>query len=917
MPTKDRDIIIKGAKMHNLKNVDVRIPYNKMTVVTGVSGSGKSSLTMDTLFAEGQRRYVESLSSYARQFMKNMTKPDVDSIEGLCPAIAIEQKVISRTPRSTVGSMTEITEYLRLLYAKIGKTYSPISGREVKKDEVQDVIHYIKNLDEGKKLIIIIPLPEYAQKNPQYYLNEILQQGYTRLFDQKKKEYIQIEELLEEKTIKFTKTQYILIDRFVSKDFSEDDIHRIADSIQTAFDETNGDVYFDIDGELIHFCNRFELDDMSFEEPTANLFSANNPYGACPECEGFGQVIGIDPELVIPNKKLSVFEGAVACWSGDKMSNYQRQFIAYANEGDFPIHRAVNKLTEAEYDYLWNSAHGVQSFFNMVAQNLYKIQYRILQARYRGKASCTNCHGKKLRPEALYVKINDTHIAHLMNLPIEDLKQWFDGIKIDERDTKIAHRLLTEIKKRIDTLLAVGLNYLTLERKANTLSGGESQRIQLTRIIGSNLTDSLYILDEPSIGLHARDTEQLIKVLQELKDLGNTVIVVEHDELIMKHADHMIDIGPLASHLGGEVVAEGDYKKLKKNKKSLTAQYLNEELSVDLKKVKRKTTNKITVTDCSQHNLKNIDVTFPLNNFTVVTGVSGSGKTTLIKKILYPAVKNALDQFEVKPGSFGELTGDVEQIDAIEMVDQNPIGRSSRSNPVSYIKAYDDMRNLFAKQKIAQLRGYKPGHFSFNVDGGRCDTCKGDGQITVEMQFLADVKLLCDQCKGKRFKDEVLEVKYNKKDIAQILDLSVDDALVFFEDEKKISKKLQALQDVGLGYIKLGQSSDTLSGGEAQRVKLASFLLLSDQRKKMMFIFDEPTTGLHFHDIVKLLNSFEALIQKGHSVIVIEHNMDVIKNADWVIDLGPEGGQYGGELLYAGDVKGLKKVKRSYTGKFL
>lgn len=919
MANSEQDIVIKGARMHNLKNIDVRIPHNKLTVVTGVSGSGKSSLTMETLFAEGQRRYVESLSSYARQFMKNMTKPDVDVIEGLCPAIAIEQKVVSSSPRSSVGSMTEINEYLRILYARIGRTFSPVSGKEVSKDEVQDIINEIEKLEHGLKIIVLIPLPEYSKKNPEYYLNELLQQGYSRLYDIKKKEYRNIEEILDNKTIKFSKNDYIVIDRFKTKDYSknEDDLHRVADSIQTAFNETGGDVYLEIDEKLKHYCNRFEADGILFDTPAPNMFSENNPQGACPKCEGYGQTIGIDPELVIPNKKLSVFEGAVACWRGDKMSNYQKKFIAFSDQNDFPIHRPIQKLSDKEYDLLWNGAHGIQSFFNMVSQNLYKIQFRILQARYRGKTTCPDCQGKKLRKESLYVKIDKTDIASLYSMPIEKVKVWLTKLKLNASEQKIAKRLLIEINSRVETLLTVGLNYLTLNRKANTLSGGESQRIQLTRIIGSNLTDSLYILDEPSIGLHARDTKQLISVLQKLKSLGNTVVVVEHDELIMRDADHIIDVGPLASHLGGEIVAEGNYKKLIKNKKSLTAKYLNEDLVVDLKKSKRVGQYKLSLSDCSEHNLKNIEVNFPLNKLVVVTGVSGSGKTTLVKRILYPAVKNAKDQFEVKPGTFGELSGDIHLIDAVEMVDQNPIGRSSRSNPVSYIKAYDDIRSLYASQKIAKLRGYKTGHFSFNVDGGRCDTCKGDGTITIEMQFLADVKLLCESCHGQRFKDEVLEVKYKGKNIADVLDMSVDDALMFFTENSKILKKLQALADVGLGYIKLGQSSDTLSGGEAQRVKLASFLLLSNRANKMLFIFDEPTTGLHFHDIVKLLNSFEALIQNGHSVIVIEHNMDVIKNADWIIDLGPEGGEKGGSLLYSGDVKGLQKVKESYTAKFM
>jgi len=901
--------------MHNLKDIDVRIPHNKLTVVTGVSGSGKSSLTMDTLFAEGQRRYVESLSSYARQFMQNMSKPDVDSIEGLCPAIAIEQKVVSRTPRSTVGSMTEIIDYFRLLFAKVGKTYSPVSGKEVVKHEVQDVIHFIKGLKKDNKVIILIPFPDYARKNTQYYLEELLQSGLTRIYKLKDSSYQNIEEVLEKKNPKLAKDDYILIDRFVSREFEEEELHRFADSIQTAFDETNGDVYLEVSGNLHHFCNRFELDGMRFEIPSPNLFSANNPYGACPECEGFGLSVGISEDLVIPNKKLSVYDNGIACWKGPKMSRYKDYFIN--KHPDFPIHKAIGKLSAEDYALLWDGKKGINAFFDTLSKKLYKIQNRIMLARYRGKTRCQSCKGHKLREEALYVKINDTHIASLLDMPIENLNEWFQGLELSEKDQHVADRLILEIKNRLGTLLSVGLNYLTLNRTSMTLSGGESQRIQLTRIIGSNLTDSLYILDEPSIGLHNRDTEQLIKVLKELKSLGNTVVVVEHDEQMMREADHIIDIGPLASHLGGEVVASGDYKKLSKHKKSLTAKYLNKELEVILKKEKRKVRNKIKVDGCTHHNLKNISVEFPLNMLTVVSGVSGSGKTTLVRKILYPALKNALDQYDVKPGSFGELSGDVKSIDAIEMVDQNPIGRSSRSNPVSYIKAYDDIRALFAKQQLAKLRGYKAGHFSFNVEGGRCDTCKGDGQITVEMQFLADVQLLCDQCHGQQFKDETLEVKYKGKHIADILDMSVDVAIEFFQEEAKLQKKLQALSDVGLGYIKLGQSSNTLSGGEAQRVKLASFLINSKSKKSILFIFDEPTTGLHFHDINKLLQSFEALIQEGHSVLVIEHNTDVLKNADWIIDLGPEGGANGGQLLYSGPPKGLKKVKKSYTAKYL
>jgi excinuclease ABC subunit A len=913
----NQDIIIKGARVHNLKNVTVTIPYNKLIVVTGVSGSGKSSLTMDTLFAEGQRRYVESLSSYARQFMKSMQKPDVDMIEGLCPAIAIEQKVTSRTPRSTVGSMTEIIDYLRLLYAKIGRTFSPISGQEVTKQEVSDVTKYITTLKAGSKILILIPMQLSAEKNVGYYLTDLLQKGFTRLYNIEEKSYLQIEECIEQSTLLDFSKIYILIDRLVSKQFEQDEIHRISDSIQTAFDETNGDVYLEIDGKkMIHFCNRFELDGIRFEEPTPNFFSSNNPYGACPECEGFGMVLGIDPSLVIPNKNLSIYEGAVACWSGEKMSEWKTQFI-HETKGSFPIHRPIKDLSNEEINLLWKSPHGIDAFFNMVQENLYKIQYRVMQARYRGKTKCTSCEGSRIRKDALYVKINETHIGQLLDMPIDQLSLWLKNIQLNTHDTTIGKRILTELNVRIETLLNVGLHYLTLNRTANTLSGGESQRIQLTRVIGSNLTDSLYILDEPSIGLHSRDTDRLIKVLKSLRDLGNTVIVVEHDDQVMRESDYIIDVGPFASHLGGEIVATGTYKEILKNKKSLTGQYLSGKMVVGIQKPNRTVQNKLILSNCRQHNLKDITVQFPLNMLCVITGVSGSGKTSLVKHILYPALKNAKGDFSIKPGEFGELTGDLQAIQQVEMVDQNPIGKSSRSNPVTYIKAYDEIRALYANCKLSKIRGYTAGHYSFNVDGGRCDECKGEGETVVEMQFLADVHLTCESCKGKRFKAEVLEVTYKQKNIYDILELSVDEAVDFFADDKKIKDKLQLLADVGLGYIKLGQSSDTLSGGEAQRVKLASFLDKSFNNKKILFIFDEPTTGLHFHDIQKLLTSFQALIESGHSIIVIEHNPDVIRNADWVIDLGLEGGIEGGYLLFEGKPEALKKEKKGYTGKYL
>jgi len=918
MAKQDLDIVVKGARVHNLKNVTVRFPHNKLIVVTGVSGSGKSSLTMDTLFAEGQRRYVESLSSYARQFMKSMQKPDVDMIDGLCPAIAIEQKVSARTPRSTVGSMTEMNDYLRLLFAKVGRTFSPVSGKEVKKDEVNDVVQFIIHLKAGSKVLVLIPLPKEAEKNVRYYLDDLLQKGFTRLYHTKEKYIIQIEELLlEEEPTLDMKNLFILIDRLVVKTFEEDELHRVADSIQTGFDETNGDIYLEVnEGKTQHFCNRFELDGIRFEEPNPNFFSSNNPYGACPECEGFGQVLGIDPSLVIPNKNLSVHEGAVACWNGEKMSEWRRDFIHY-HKNNFPVHKPIRQLCKEEYDLLWHGRHGIDAFFKMVEENLYKIQYRVMQARYRGKTLCESCGGARIRKDALWVKIQDTHIGQLLNMPVERLDEWMKGLKLNTHDQTIAKRILLELDTRLQTLLDVGLNYLTLNRTANTLSGGESQRIQLTRVIGSNLTDSLYILDEPSIGLHARDTSRLITVLKRLRDLGNTVVVVEHDDQIMRDADYIIDVGPFASHLGGEIIAHGTYKEILKNKKSLTAQYLNGDLKVGIEKPNRKVVNRITLTHCSQHNLKDVTVTFPLNMLCVVTGVSGSGKTTLVKHILYPAIKNLKGDYGVKPGEFGELQGDLKAVSSVEMVDQNPIGKSSRSNPITYIKAYDDIRNLFAAQHLAKVRGYTPGYFSFNVDGGRCDTCKGEGETVVEMQFLADVHLTCESCKGRRFKQEVIEVHYKNKSITDVLDMSVDEALEFFQAEKKIAEKIKCLHDVGLGYIKLGQSSDTLSGGEAQRVKLASFLDKSFANKKILFIFDEPTTGLHFHDIHKLLQSFQALIENGHSIIVIEHNPDIIRNADWAIDMGPEGGEGGGYLLYEGVVEGLKKEKKGYTGKYV
>lgn len=937
-PLKKDDIFIKGARVHNLKNVTVQIPRNKFIVVTGVSGSGKSSLTIDTLYAEGQRRYAESLSAYARQFLNRMNKPDVDYIKGLCPAIAIEQKVITRTPRSTVGSMTEIYDYMRLLFARAGKTISPVSGREVKKDDVTDIVNAIKQCKEGSKILLLVKFPMHAKRSIKEELNILIQKGFTRVYNKaaggkvktENGEILHIEDLLEqaEKELKqlfsnenAKSTVYVLVDRLVAKAFDEDDLHRIGDSAGTAFFEGEGEVYLEIDGkQLQHFSNRFELDGIKFEEPVPNLFSFNNPYGACPVCEGFSQVLGIDEDLVIPDKSLSVYEGAVAPWKGEKLGWWKEQFVKAAGKAGFPVHKAVIDLSKQQYEQLWKgvgAALGIDDFFKEVEQNLYKVQYRVLLSRYRGRTTCTDCGGYRLRKEALYIKVGDKHIGELCEMPVKELKVWFDKLKLSDYDKDVAKRILLEINNRVQTLLHVGLGYLTLNRLANSLSGGESQRIQLTRSLGSNLTDSLYILDEPSIGLHPRDTANLISVLKELRNLGNTVVVVEHDEMMMREADYIIDMGPLASHLGGEVIAEGNYEAIISNKKSLTGRYLSGELQIQDFGKPRKWNRSIKVEGARQHNLKNITVEFPLNVLCVVSGVSGSGKTTLVKNILYPALSKLKGEFGDKAGMHKQISGDIDSIAQIEMVDQNPIGKSSRSNPVTYIKAYDEIRDVFADQPLSKIRGFQPKHFSFNVDGGRCDACKGEGEQIVEMQFLADVHLTCEVCGGKRFKEEVLEVKYNDKSIHDVLEMSVDEAIDFFRAEKDLVRKLMPLSDVGLGYVKLGQSSDTLSGGEAQRVKLASFLGRGSAQGSILFIFDEPTTGLHFNDINKLLKSFHALIEKGHSVLVIEHNTDVIKRADWVIDLGPEAGDGGGTLVFTGLPGDLTQSKTSKTAAFI
>ncbi|MEY3324633.1 MAG: excinuclease subunit [Bacteroidota bacterium] len=909
--------------MHNLKNITVEIPRRKLVVITGVSGSGKSSLAIDTLYAEGQRRYAESLNSYARQFLNRMDKPDVDTIKGLSPAIAIEQKVITRTPRSTVGSLTEIYDYLRLLYARVGRTISPVSGEEVKKDEVTDVVEKITQLKKGDRVYITASLIRKEKRSVRDELSLLQQKGFSRVLV--KGELNTIETLLEktDKALGADRPDRLVVDRMVVKDFDEDDLHRLSDSVGTAFYEGDGECTLIVnESKSLLFSNRFEKDGIQFEEPVPHLFSFNNPFGACPTCEGFSQVLGIDAELVIPNKKLSVYEGAVAPWKGEKMDWWRQQFVRGAKKLDFPIHKPIQDLSARQLNLLWEGGegvYGINDFFKDVEAHLYKVQFRVLLSRYRGRTSCPTCEGYRLRKEALYVQVNSKHIGECCRMPVHLLLNWVEGLdkKLSVHEKKIAARILIELNSRLATLCKVGLGYLTLDRLANTLSGGESQRIQLTRNLGSNLTDSLYILDEPSIGLHPRDTDNLIKVLKELRELGNTVIVVEHDAMIMHEADHIIDMGPLASHLGGEVVAQGDYKTLLANPSSLTGRYLKGELNISPLGKPRKWNQYLQINNATQHNLKNITVKIPLQVLCAISGVSGSGKTTLVRQLLYPALLRHFGDYSLQPGSFDGLEGDLNSLSQVEWVDQNPIGKSSRSNPVTYIKAYDEIRDLFAKQPLSKMRAFQPKHFSFNVDGGRCDTCKGEGEQLIEMQFLADVHLRCESCGGKRFKEEVLEVTYKEKSIHDVLEMSVDEAIEFFASESALVKALLPLQDVGLGYIKLGQSANTLSGGEAQRVKLASFLGRSRATQKILFIFDEPTTGLHFHDIGKLLKSFHALIEQGHSIVVIEHNTDVLRAADWIIDLGPEAGEGGGQLVFAGTPQELVKNKKSYTARYL
>lgn len=912
------NIIIKGAKLHNLKNIDVIIPRNKLVVITGLSGSGKSSLAFDTLYAEGQRRYVESLSSYARQFLGRLNKPKVDYIKGIAPAIAIEQKVNSTNPRSTVGTSTEIYDYLKLLFARIGKTYSPISGIEVKKDKVTDVVSFVKSFPEGEKLLLLSPIHVEEGRTLEEKLKVLLQQGYSRIKVKSKVLRIDEEDLskLKEKDV------FLVVDRIVTKD-EEDFYNRLADATQTAFFEGKGELFIErlSDNKIRTFSNKFELDGINFLEPNVHLFSFNNPYGACPKCEGYGDVIGIDEDLVIPNTALSVYENAVFPWRGESMSWYKDQLVNNSHKFKFPIHKPFFELTDAQKELIWTGNQhfeGLNSFFEFLESKAYKIQNRVMLSRYRGKTKCSLCKGKRLRPEANYVKVGGATITDLVEKPLNKIRTFFDNLILNEYDAQIGKRLLTEINNRLKFLSNVGLDYLTLNRKSNTLSGGESQRINLATSLGSSLVGSMYILDEPSIGLHPRDTQKLIGVLKDLRNLGNTVIVVEHDEDIMKAADVIIDIGPEAGTHGGELVGSGSYQEILKSN-SLTSRYLNGSLRIEVPKSRRSSKHFVKIYGARENNLKNIDVNFPLGVFTAVTGVSGSGKSTLVKQILYPAMLKEIGGYGEKAGQFSEIEGNYKSITSIEFVDQNPIGRSSRSNPVTYIKAYDDIRNLFSNQKLSGIRNFKPKHFSFNVDGGRCDTCKGEGEVTIEMQFMADVHLECEICNGKRFKKEVLEVKFSEKNIDDILKMTIDEAIIFFKDngEKKITTKLKPLQDVGLGYVQLGQSSSTLSGGEAQRIKLASFLVKGITKDKALFIFDEPTTGLHFHDIQKLLKSFNALIEKGHSVIVIEHNMDLVKCADHVIDLGLDGGETGGYLIAEGTPEEVSRNSKSYTAPYL
>ena len=920
------NISIKGARVNNLKNIDVEIPRNKFIVITGLSGSGKSSLAFDTLYAEGQRRYVESLSSYARQFMGKMAKPECDYIKGLPPAIAIEQKVNTRNPRSTVGTSTEIYDYLRLLYGRIGKTLSPISGNEVKKHNIEDVIKLATSYSEGTRIVVSAPINAPHNRELGTQLDILLKGGYSRLINNSN-EFVLIEDIINQANTIYPEEYLLVIDRLsIAKD--GDELSRLAESIETAFFEGNEECYIIIwsqDKVVRHvFSKRFEADGIVFVEPNDQMFNFNNPYGACSKCEGFGRTIGIDEALVIPNPTLSIYDDAVMCWRGEKMSEWKRHLIHLAPQLKFPIHRPYCDLTTKEKDILWHGCgdfKGIDGFFKMVEENQYKIQYRVMLARYRGKTTCPECNGSRLRKEALYVQVGGKNISDIVSMPITDLLHWFNNLVLSEHDATIASRILIEIRNRLGFLVDVGLGYLTLDRLSSTLSGGESQRINLATSLGSSLVGSLYILDEPSIGLHSRDTQQLIKVLRKLQGIGNTVVVVEHDEEIMRAADYIIDVGPNAGRLGGKIIYQGNVNNLQTATDSYTVQYLNGEKEIPLPHHRRRWNSYIEVQGARHHNLKNFDVKFPLGVLTVVTGVSGSGKSTLVRDILYRAMVRHLGESGDAPGAFHGLKGDMSRITAIEFVDQNPIGKSSRSNPATYLKAYDEIRRLFADQQSAKQMGFTPAHFSFNAEGGRCEECKGEGTITIEMQFMADITIPCEACHGERFKRDVLDIEYRDKNINNILNMTVNQAIEFFSDangstERKIVNRLRPLQDVGLGYIKLGQASSTLSGGENQRVKLAYFLS-NEKPQPTMFIFDEPTTGLHFHDINTLMNSFDRLIKQGHTVIIIEHNMDVIKCADHVIDIGPEGGDAGGNIVITGTPEDIANCEYSHTGQYL
>ena len=929
--SKQGNIIIKGARVHNLKNIDVEIPRNKLVVITGLSGSGKSSLAFDTLYAEGQRRYVESLSSYARQFLGRMSKPEVDFIKGIPPAIAIEQKVNTRNPRSTVGTSTEIYEYIKLLYARIGKTYSPVSGELVKKHEAEDVIEVALTFADETKLMVMTSVIPSGDRSMVDELQNLVMQGFSRV--EVNGETLKIQELISDEKLLATNPEIFLIIDRLSVDRTQTGISRLTDSVETAFFEGRGvcllKVYAETGTQTLYFSKSFEADGMQFETPTIHTFSFNSPLGACPTCEGFGKVIGIDEDLVVPNKTLSIYEDAVVCWKGEVMSEWKKQLLYTADKFNFPIHKPYYELTDEQRQLLWTGNkhfEGLNAFFKMLEGNQYKIQYRVMLARYRGKTTCPDCNGSRLKKEASYIRVSGKSISELVLMPVRKLKEFFDNIELDETDAAIAKRLLIEINNRINFLQDVGLGYLTLNRLSNSLSGGESQRINLATSLGSSLVGSLYILDEPSIGLHSRDTHLLIKVLKQLRDLGNTVVVVEHDEEIMRAADYIIDIGPFAGRKGGEVVFQGNTAELAKStdadiEKSFTLKYLLEKEHIDMPAQRRKWNNYIEVLGARENNLKGIDVKFPLNIMTVVTGVSGSGKSSLVRNVFYAALKKYYGGVADRTGQFGALKGSMQLAKDVEFVDQNPIGRSSRSNPVTYIKAYDEIRKLFADQQLSKQMNYSASHFSFNTEGGRCEECQGEGTVTVEMQFMADLVLECEHCHGKRFKQDILDVQYKGVNIFDVLEMTVNQAIEFFgaqsgSIEKKIVKRLKPLQDVGVGYVKLGQSSSTLSGGESQRVKLASFLA-NEKPEPTIFVFDEPTTGLHFHDIKTLLKAFDALIAKGHTVIIIEHNTEVIKCADHIIDIGPEGGENGGTLVFEGTPEDIVKCKNSYTGKFL